>query len=54
MAEPTLRKLDQPVHERVHFRRMASHPVLVGGVEQLIGSVAKLVHQDNFYFDPDK
>jgi len=37
VAEPTLRKLDQPVYERAHFRRMASHPVLVGCVEQLIG-----------------
>ena len=64
-----LRKLNQLVYERTDFRRMTSYPVLVlcgathwTGVsvyfsqifcKALNGSVAKPVHQDNFYFDPD-
>ena len=69
MAEPVLRKLNQPVYERTDFRRMTSYPVLVlcgathwTGVsvyfsqifcKALNGSVAKPVHQDNLYFDSD-
>ena len=34
---PLLRKLDNPVHHREVFRRMASHPKLVAIVHQLIG-----------------
>ena len=51
-AAAKLRKLDNPVSERAHFRRLASAPALVELVEALIGPGVRVCFSQIFFKPP--